>query len=44
MLAKIWDSTPFQLAIYTVFDEESESEVENAQFWEPEGKNKEKRN
>ena len=28
--------------IYTVFDEESESEVQNAKFQAPEGKNKKK--
>ena len=34
----IWDPRPLQLAKYTVFDEESESEVKNAKFQEPEGK------
>ena len=43
LLTKFWDSRHVQLAIYTVFDEESESEVKNKQFLRPEGKNKEKR-
>ena len=30
---------PVQLAMYTAFDEESESEVQNAKFQAPEGKN-----
>ena len=31
-LTGFWDSRRVQLAIYTVFDEESESEVENCQI------------
>ena len=39
MLFKIWDPRPLQLAIYTVSDEESESEVKNPKFLKPgEGK------
>ena len=37
-LTEIWDSRHAQLAIYTVFDEESESEVEKCQILEPGGK------
>ncbi len=32
------------MAIYTVFDEESEFQDKNNQFLDPEGKNNEKRN
>ena len=42
--APISDSRHVQLAIYTVLDEESESEVKKCQILEPGGKNKEKRN
>ena len=34
---KIWDPRPLQLAIYTVFDEESESEVKTAKIQASEG-------
>ena len=42
--APISDSRHVQLAIYTVWDEESESEVKKCQILEPGGKNQEKRN
>ena len=42
-MTRFWDSRPLQLSKYTVFDEESDFQVENKQFLEPEGKNKEKR-
>ena len=34
----MWDPRPLQLAKYTVFDEESESEVKNTCFGSQEGK------
>ena len=34
----IWDSRHSQVAIYTVFDEESEFQVENKQILDPGGK------
>ena len=40
---KIKDSRHFQLAIYTVFHEESESEVKKCKKLQPGGKNQEKR-
>ena len=40
----MWDSRHFQQSKYAVFHEESESEVKNHQFLEPEGKTQEKRN
>ena len=39
---KIWDSRHFQLAIYTVFDAESDSAVRIEQFLHTEEKIKEK--
>ena len=42
--SNLGDSTHIQLAIYTVFDEESEFQVKNREKLQPEGKNKEKRN
>ena len=39
ILAQVWDSRPIQVAIYTVLDEESESEVEKCKILEPGGKN-----
>ena len=36
--ARFWDSRHSQVAIYTVFHEESESEVEKCQILEPGGK------
>ena len=42
--AKIWDSRHVQLAIYTVLDEESESDVNKCQILQPGGKTQEKRN
>ena len=44
MLTKSWDSRPFQLGKYSVFDEESDFQDKNRQVLEPEGKTKEKRN
>ena len=41
-LTRFWDSRPFQLSIYTVFDEESDFQVENNQILEPEGKKRKK--
>ena len=35
---RIWDSRHSQVAIYTVFDEESEFQVENKQILDPGGK------
>ena len=34
-LTKFWESRPAHLAIYTVFDEESESDVENLGILHP---------
>ena len=36
--SKFWDSRHAQVAIYTVFHEESESEVEKCKILEPGGK------
>ena len=36
--ARFWDSRHFQVTIYTVFHEESESEVKKCQMLEPVGK------
>ena len=35
LFSKLWDSRHVQLAKYTVFDEESESEVENLEILHP---------
>ena len=43
ILTRFWDSRPFQLSTYTVFDEESDFQVKNTQIRHPEAKNKEKR-
>ena len=36
---KFWDSRHIQVAIYTVFDEESEFQVKNSQILQPGGNN-----
>ena len=41
---KFWDSRHVQWSKYIVFHEESDFQVKNKQFLEPEGKNKENRN
>ena len=38
VLITFWDSRHIQVAIYTVFDEESEFQVKNKQNLEPGGK------
>ena len=38
MFTKFWDSGPFQLSKYAVFDDESDSEVKNKDIRRPEGK------
>ena len=38
-----WDSKHVQQSKYTVFHEESDFQVKNSQFLDPEGKSKEKR-
>ena len=40
MFIKLWDSRPFQLSTYTVFDEESNFPVNNEGIRRPEGKNR----
>ena len=43
ILTWVGEFRPGNKTIYTVFDEESDFQVENKHFLEPEGKNKEKR-
>ena len=43
ILTIFWDSRPVQVAIYTVFDEESEFAAQKCQILEPGGKNQENR-
>ena len=41
VLYKFGDSKHFQLAQYPFFDEESDVQVENKEFWGPDAKNEE---
>ena len=39
VLIKFWDSRHIQVAMYTVFDEESEFQIKNREKLQPGGKN-----